>query len=193
MTSSVTSQAPTGSLGKLGIEHSQTPSGGVCPSLHLHLRLQPPASSENKSLSIYPTEGLGCSSPGKHAERASLPLTPAGHSQPSIRESQQPFHIHQNCSSSLMCRPSKRNGPACKVLHRTPHFPDSPPWAPPVYTGCLTLPRMPTLDHIPRPTLYYLGCSPVLPEYSYTTSSTPIFLTPGMCHAPKATVELSGQ
>ena len=37
----------------------------------------------------------------------------------------------------------------------------------------LTWPRMPALDHVPKQSPCYLGCtlSPVLPEFFYTTSS----------------------
>lgn len=68
MSSNVTSQATAGSLGKPGTELSQTSSGGVCPCLYLHLGLQPPDFPENKSLWLYPAEGLYCSNPGEHIE-----------------------------------------------------------------------------------------------------------------------------
>lgn len=55
-------------LGEARVELSQTSSGGVCPCLYLHLGLQPPDFPENKSLWLYPAEGLYCSNPGEHIE-----------------------------------------------------------------------------------------------------------------------------
>lgn len=51
------------------------------------------------------------------------------------------------------------------------------------------------LDHVPRQSPCYLECtlSLVLPEHSYyETSSTRLFSTGAMCHAPKAPVRHSG-
>lgn len=75
-------------------------------------------SKQDPRLWLYPAGELCCSNlVGTLNEQAFLSLQLATHDPAS--ESQKPFHIHQKCYSSLMCRQPKLHHPACKALYRT--------------------------------------------------------------------------
>lgn len=179
MSSNVTSQATTGSLGKPGIEPPQTLSWGVCPfctfSLRTHQKTSPYSSISLENLAAAALVST-------LNEQACLSLQLATHDPASERARNHFIFIKNGTVPSCA---DNQNSTAQRAKLCTEHsspgqFPRSLPWAPEAslhLNRMLAHPRMPTFDHIPRPVSQspcYLECtlSPILPEHFQTASST---------------------